>query len=83
MLQSAGLTCRSVRADRKNITPLGAHQTDDFPEGLSYIKMLFFALKTGKKASCTVLQEVRVRKQDTIWTYFDDLDTLDALYKKV
>ena len=30
-----------------------------------------------------VIQEVRLTKRETIWTYFDYLDTLDVLYKKV
>ena len=29
--------CQSVRANRKNKSPLGEHQADDFPEGLNYI----------------------------------------------
>ena len=54
---------------RNKNTPLEAHQTDDFPEGLNYMKMPFFGPKTSEKmASCTEIQEAGVGKMETIWT---------------
>lgn len=59
---------------RNKNTPLEAHQADDFPEGLNYMKMPFFRPKNNRKKGL-LYGDTRGRS----WKNGDDLDYLETL----